>query len=134
MAFGLPAAYETEIDLVGSRQTARSAILATLELAGWSFVSPESDFFIAQVPMSGLSWGETFTISLADEGIARIRSACHGFQLFDWGKNRKNVDHFLAIFSARQIRYASLDDPQPVYLDESGKTPIDRVFEESKGK
>ena len=52
--------------------------------------------------MSGLSWGENFTVSLMSPGIIEISSSCRSpLQVFDWGKNRRNVDQFLAYFIKR---------------------------------
>ena len=131
MAFGFPALYSEHCSLTGSRQAAREAIIYTFELLGWDYVMTASDDFLAKVPISGMSWGETFTVSLATEGVAEIRSACHQFQLFDWGKNRQNVDRFRAHFLQKEIREAKLGHDESTYIDEDGNTPLDRVLKES---
>ncbi len=131
MAFRFPPSYEAQPSLTGSRQAARDAIIYTLELLGWDYVMPDSDFFVARVRMSGMSWGETFTVSLTAEGVAEIRSSCSQFQLFDWGKNKQNVDRFLVHFSQKEIREARLGQKEPIYLDEAGDTPVERILKES---
>jgi hypothetical protein len=51
-------------------------------------------------------------------------------QLFDWGKNRRNVDSFLAHFSARQQRDSLIADMTDKSLvDNLGGTPITRLFD-----
>jgi hypothetical protein len=131
MSFGFPASYETEIEVTAPGQAIREAIGATLDLLGWDFsVDEGTNLFTARVRMSGNSWGQDFVISLANEPEIRIRSSCKLCQLFDWGANKRNVDRFLEIFSARLAWVASLSGPPPRYLDEALRTPIDRVIED----
>lgn len=83
--------------------------------------------------MNPLSWGETVTISLDEDDSVTVRSACRNpLQLFDWGQNKRNVDQFISLFSIRQIREAKCDFKQPVYLDDQGKTPVDRMIEDTE--
>src|SRR5215210_3636162 len=100
MAFGLPASFQTEHDLLGSRQTARDAIVYAFELVGWNYVMIDVDHFRAKVPPNHSSWGEIVTVSLDTPGYLQIKSHCRSpIQFFDWGKNRRNVDQFLTYFS-----------------------------------
>jgi rhomboid protease GluP len=129
MAFGFPASYETEIEVTGSHMEIRDAILRTFELLSWQFSPDEgTNFIIARVPASLLSWGEEFTVSLAEEPAVTLRSTCWGIQIIDWGKNKRNVDRFLEVFHTRLIWVSSLSYPPPVYLDEEGKTPVERLI------
>jgi hypothetical protein len=127
MAFGFPASYTNTVDLTGSRQDAREAVRAVLDLLGWPYVEQHADRFVATVPMSGSSWGETVTITLESPAVARVNSACRFLQLFDWGKNKRNVDVFIERFSLREVRYAKTSD-DPKYFDSEGKTPLDRAL------
>lgn len=129
MAFGFPASYETEIEVTGSHMEIRDAILRTFELLSWQFSSDEGTHFItARVPPSLLSWGEEFTVSLAEEPAVTLRSKCWGIQIVDWGKNKRNVDRFLEVFHTRLIWVSGMSDPPPVYLDEEGRTPVERLI------
>ena len=130
MAFGFPAQYETRRDLVGDRRAARSAVVYAFELLGWNYTEKNVDHFSSPVPMSPLSWEGTFTVSL-DEGEVVIRSVCRSpLTLFDWGKNKRNVDQFLAHFSQKELREAMIVSGDPVYLDQDGNTPLDRALTE----
>lgn len=129
MAFGFPASYETEEELTASRSTARDAVVYAFEMLGWRFVNPELDVFVANVGGSAFSWGERMIISLSDPGKIRMKSSCF-LQLFDWGKNKRNVTDFLTHFSGRLLRDNLIGEKEPMYLDESGNTPIDRVIGE----
>ena len=60
-----------------------------------SFVSETG--LIAYTKFSMSSWSEEVTIKI-DNGIPNIKSECTGSQIFDWGKNKKNVETFLMTF------------------------------------
>lgn len=60
-----------------------------------SFVSERG--FVAYTKFSWSSWSEEITIKV-ENGAANIKSECTGSQLFDWGKNRKNVEAFISKF------------------------------------
>lgn len=126
MAFGFPASYSTQVDLIGNREAARNAVESTLETMGWEYSVIDPNTFIARVPYGGGSWGETVTITLAD-GSIEIRSACY-FQVIDWGKNRRNVDNFLGVFSSREMINVKIFSNEPIFLDEDGKSPIERML------
>ena len=131
MAFGFPASYETEIEVTGSHMEIRDAIENSFELLGWEFSSDDTrSFFTARVPPSLTSWREFFTVSLAKQPLITLGSKCWQFQLFDWGKNKRNVELFLEIFPARLSRVSALSDQAPVYLDADGRTPIERLIAE----
>lgn len=133
MAFGFPAAYAMQSDLTSSRHVAREAVVYAFELLEWHHEITDADNFRAQVPISGSSWGENFTVSLETPGVAIIRSVCrYPLQLFDWGKNRQNVDRFLAHFSPKELREGKLRFEEATYLDEQGNTPVARVLMENE--
>ena len=130
MAFGFPASYETEIEVTGSRANIREAISRTFELFGWDFSTDEgANFFTARVPPGLSSFSEKFTVSLAEEPTITITSRCW-IALFDWGKNRRNVEKFIEAFHTRLTWVSSLSDAAPVYLDDDGRTPIERLIDE----
>ena len=133
MAFGLPAHYETEIEVTVSHSVVRDAIERTFELFCWNYSADESrSLFIARVPGGLVSWGEEFVVSLADEPVMRITSTCKLWQMFDWGKNRKNVDRFIELFVGEVDYFTTLDRPPRVYVDDRGQTPLERLIADSR--
>jgi hypothetical protein len=129
MAFGFPASYEVKHDLVGSRQTARDAVVYAFELVGWDYAMIDPYHFRARVRMTGMSYGEIVIVSLAVPGSLKIISAGRWpLQVFDWGKNKRNVKQFLVYFSAKEIRDCKMGSKEPEYLDEAGNTPVDRML------
>ena len=122
MAIGFPASCETEIEVTGSSRVVRDAIERTFDLLSWKYSVDESrSLFVAQVGGGLTSWGEEVVVSLVDEPVIRITSACRGWQIIDWGKNRRNVDRFVYLLLGRVSHFTAMSGPPPVYLDESGK-------------
>ena len=131
MAFGFPASYETEVEVTGSRQAVRESIVRTLEQLGWNYtVNEAGNLFIARVPLTFLSFGEEFTVSFPAEQKLRIRSHCRFGTLIDWGKNKTNINRFFAYFWPSLSEVAAIVGRPPIYLDDSGKTPLERVISE----
>jgi len=131
MAVGFPASCETEIEVTGSSRVVRDAIERTFDLLSWKYSVDESrSLFVAQVGGGLTSWGEEVVVSLVDEPVIRITSACRGWQIIDWGKNRRNVDRFVYLLLGRVSHFTAMSGPPPVYLDESGQTPVERVIKD----
>jgi hypothetical protein len=117
------------IELEFERPVMREAIVKTLDDLGWRYESPHPDLYIAMVSTSLLTWGERVTISI-DGGELEVNSGCYPFpQLVDWGKNRRNVNRFLALLSAKATTIAkfqgAIDKPA---FDTSLSTPLERVL------
>jgi len=128
MAFGWTASCELELDLLEGRRPARDAVTYALDLLGWRYDVIDPDHYRARIPMNASSWGEEFTVSL-EPGSIFIRSVCrYPLQIFDWGKNKRNVDAFLVHFSQKELRDSKIPAETPTYLDEAGKTPLERIL------
>jgi hypothetical protein len=129
MALGFPAQYIEQIEIEVDRDVARQAIVETLESLGWIYESPNRDSFLAKTDVNILSWGEKVSVEFTENAALRIRSVCSMLQIFDWGKNKKNVDSFVALFTAKAARIAKLWplDGVPAF-DESGNTPLQRAL------
>ena len=109
----------------------REAIAKTLDDLGWRHESRHPDLYIAKVSTSMLTWGERVTISI-DGGELDVKSGCYPIpELIDWGKNRKNVDRFLALLSAKSVTIAKFQDAidKPAF-DTSLSTPLERVLKD----
>jgi hypothetical protein len=128
MAFGFPASYEIEVDLLGDRKAAREAVVYAFDFLEWSYETQGPDVFLAKMPMSMSSWGEKLFVSLADGRVAIRSVSVYPLQLFDWGKNKQNVEQFLAHFSPKELRSSITPSQDPLYIDNSGITPVDRML------
>mgnify|MGYP000023540737 CR=1 FL=1 len=69
----------------------------TAKKLNWNIGFLSESGFVAYTKMSLFSWGEEIQIKI-EVGNINIKSECTGSQIVDWGKNRKNIDLFLASF------------------------------------
>jgi hypothetical protein len=132
MGFSLFANHEDRVQVDFERPVIREAIVKTLDTFDWRYESPNPDLYIARVPMSSMSWGETFTVTV-ESGEIRINSQCYPLpQLFVWGKNKRNIDKFLTLFIAKIVMIAKFHEAiEQAIFDTSDSTPLERVIEES---
>ena len=103
MAFGLSPKYvqDFSLDALDKQHFLVLATEAAVKL-GWSVSFASATGFIAYTKFSWSSWGEEVTVKV-DNGSASIKSACTGSQLFDWGRNKKNVEALLSAIREQQM-------------------------------
>ena len=66
----------------------------------WGIPYESPNGISASVPISLLSWGETFRVVFYQD-FFQVESKCaFVLQIIDWGKNRSNVDQFMRCFYA----------------------------------
>lgn len=56
-----------------------------------------------KVKSSNISWGEIFTIKVTkidDSKTHLVISSSTRFQLYDWGKNKKNMENFMTLLNS----------------------------------
>lgn len=95
MSFGFPAYHNEVRRFDASRKELLRAAKRALRQLGWSFGTAGDADLTASVSVNWLSWGETLTVDVADNGKVRARSRCAlPTQCFDWGKNKRNVTRF----------------------------------------
>lgn len=80
----------------------------TAKKLNWNIGFLSESGFIAYTKMSLFSWGEEIQIKI-EVGNINIKSECTGSQIVDWGKNRKNIDLFLASFQKSRENIANLN-------------------------
>lgn len=72
--------------------------LGAAEKLNWDVGYISETGFIAHTKFSMSSWSEEIKVKL-DEGSCELSSECTGSQLVDWGKNKKNIERFVATFN-----------------------------------
>lgn len=95
MAFGLSPKHIQEFNF--ESLPCEHFLAIALEAAhklGWEVSFLSETGFIAYTKLSMSSWSEEITIKINADS-AYIKSACTGSQVFDWGKNKKNVETFI---------------------------------------
>ena len=98
MAFGFPA-YHTDIYKMKSGQSADSIVVlkTALKILSWPIKEEAARHIIASTSLNLRSWGEKIEINVLPDNSISITSKCSmPTQCFDWGKNKANVDKFLA--------------------------------------
>jgi rhomboid protease GluP len=94
MAFSIPAKYKEEISVKGKTQEELMRIaLETAKALEWGTRDITTTGFYAGIGFSMLSFSEVIHVLTYDDMIS-IKSQCVGIQMFDWGKNKKNVNAF----------------------------------------
>lgn len=85
----------------------REPVLNALGKLGWKVGGDNGNSITALVGMSLLSWGETVEINFGLNRQISISSRCRA-QLFDWNKNKANVEKFMQALSAelQQAEYS----------------------------
>jgi len=96
MAFGFAPKYVQDYNL--DNLDNELFLVLAIEAAnnvGWNVNTISETGFNAYTKFSWSSMSEEITVKL-NNGTANIKSVCTGFQLADWGKNKKNVTEFLS--------------------------------------
>lgn len=99
MAIGLSPKFSHTIGLDDLRQP--HFLIVALEAAkqlDWNIGYKSENGFVAYTKFSMSSYSEEVKLTI-ENGIATIKSECTGSQLADWGKNKKNVEKFMAAFN-----------------------------------
>jgi hypothetical protein len=96
MALGFPPRFKQsrvyplqETELIALTKSALNAL-------GWSYEVQSETEIHARPASSPLTWGEELTLMIGPGGTIQAESRCAGarFQVFDFGKNRQNVELF----------------------------------------
>lgn len=137
MAFGFVPRYSQKETFENSFSEILLLAVESVRALDWNVGHVSKSRIIAYTSFSMGSWSEQITIAIADQTLS-IKSECSGNQMFDWGKNRKNVEAFFTKFyefraslspEELSIRQLVLE----ISSDESGNT-FDQQFQTSQGK
>jgi rhomboid protease GluP len=96
MAFGFSPKYVQEyaLDNLNKEHFLVLAYEASLRL-GWEVSVISENGFIAHTDFSWGSWSEEINVNIHTETVT-VKSECTGNQLYDWNKNKKNVEQLSA--------------------------------------
>lgn len=100
MSFGNPATSSQYVPLNNlSRLQLIFVSVEALKKLNWTLTQLDENGLKAQTVSNPYTWNETITITLEDHDPL-ITSFSNGNQLYDRGRNQKNIDSFLNIFYA----------------------------------
>src|SRR2546423_6999230 len=100
MAFGFPARTTSSRTYQLQQDELAAVVKSALEDSGWSYEVLSDNEFLASLPFSGWTWGEDFKVRILPGGVIKAESKCITVrlpQVFDFGKNRKNIETFFAL-------------------------------------
>lgn len=99
MAFGFSPKhiYQVPLEFLTPQQFLVLA-LETVKKLEWNINHVGGNGFVAHTKFSMSSYGEEVRLTI-ENNVATLKSECSGSQLVDWGKNKKNIENFLAGFN-----------------------------------
>ncbi len=83
-------------------------IIETIKKLGWETNYFSQNGIIAHTNKGMFSWNAEIKITIVNNTI-KINSASAGNEMFDWGKNKRNVDTFISIFKDIKEQFSSDD-------------------------
>jgi rhomboid protease GluP len=98
MAFGFNPNYSVDFPIEGyTNEEYLTLAVETAKALKWNIGYIDEKSFVAytKFSMSAYSLEVRFWM---ENGFASLKSACTSGQIMDWGKNKKNVEQFLAVF------------------------------------
>lgn len=99
MAVGFSPKHEQSIELDNlSKEEFIVIAQEVIKQLEWKLSNICETGFIAYTKFSMSSYGEEFKVNI-NENTATIKSECTGSQMFDWGKNKDNVENFISGFN-----------------------------------
>lgn len=99
MAFGFPAYHTERYSAGATTPDLRKAARETLAALSWSLREETHDEIIGSTGINIRSWGEKVLIHISPDNSITVTSKCALVtQCLDWGKNKANVDKFMAEF------------------------------------
>lgn len=92
MAFGFLPKYVQKFELIDVEQMHFMVVAkeAATQL-NWDVSFGSESGFVAYTKSSWSSWSEEISVKIDDQGNVTVKSECLSNQLYDWGKNKKNV-------------------------------------------
>jgi len=106
MAFGFTPKFEESLDLNGLSPDRYLAIaLEAARQLGWNTTNINKSGFTAYTGFSMRSWNEEVNLNI-NENTVNLLSKCLGNQLIDWGKNKDNINNFIAEFNKIQSSWS----------------------------
>src|SRR5438045_405480 len=124
MAFGFPARTTSSRTYQLQQDELAAVVRSALEDLGWSYKVLSDKEFLASLPFSGWTWGEDVKVRILPGGVLEAESKCITVrlpQVFDFGKNRQNVETFFALVEhgiKQDVYQRPISATQPAALEQ----------------
>lgn len=133
MAFGIVPRYSRTEKFENSPAEILLLAVEAAKSMEWEVSHIAKSKVTAYTSFSLTSWSERITITMADQELT-IKSESNGNQMFDWGKNRKNVEEFFTKFYELRASMSPEELSVRQLALEVSDTPANEVFETSQSK
>ena len=112
MSIGFPAYHIQRLNLRNTNL--RESVSAGLGQTGWTVLETTKHSIRAKIGINLWTFGETIQITFIDDETIEIHSKCRWpTQMFDWGKNKRNVNTLVNLIEGRCRSY----NPKPKETD-----------------
>jgi len=112
MAFGFPASDMRQLKMNCPPELINQAVPMALNQLGWKWHNTGPAIFKASASFNLASYGEDITVDITQSPVVTVSSRCiFPLQLFDWGKNAKNVANFCSSLGA-QLQQLQANPPR----------------------
>lgn len=140
MSFGFPAYHIENIQYKSELSTEKiiDSIKNTIQTRSFILENNTDRIVYAKTQISWGSWGEKIIIKINEDNSLNIKSKCSfPMQCFDWGKNKENVNGFIAVFNNLidkvELKNAlenveSVVEEKVKESNESGESPKDKLI------
>ena len=140
MSFGFPAYHIENIQYKSELSTEKiiDSIKNTIQTRSFILENNTDRIVYAKTQISWRSWGEKIIIKINEDNSLNIKSKCSfPMQCFDWGKNKENVNGFIAVFNNLidkvELKNAlenveSVVEEKVKESNESGESPKDKLI------
>lgn len=135
MSFGFPAHFTETRCFPIQRHEFVQIVSEILESLEWDFTEISVEEFYATNEINALSWGEKININLLQNGMISVKSKCvYPLQLFDWGKNKRNVQIIFAKINLASKKIRSFEDQNGIgsAFDKNGFSRVERILNQTE--
>ena len=109
MAFGLSPKFEQEIHLDSLTQQEFLVIaIETAKKLEWNLSYTSESGLLAYTSFSMMSYGEEIKITVSGKDV-KLKSECTGSQMFDYGRNRGNIESFISTYDSIKTTFTKED-------------------------
>jgi hypothetical protein len=130
MTFGFPAHFADSRPSQLQHEELVCLVRAALDELGWRYeFASRSEVRASTSSLKVL--GEILRIEILPDGVVMVESKCGlPSQCLDWGKNKRNVQRFIAQLEQAERTYLLVEKPkpQPLSFDDEGLSPVGRML------
>src|SRR6188768_3008126 len=117
MAFGFPSSFSSGLNL--NNLTKNQFLITAIEISkklNWKLIEITDNELVLETINALNTWNEEIYISI-EKDVAYLTSSSKGNQIYDRGRNKKNIDAFVESFYDAKIEKANVDDNESSFQE-----------------